>query len=108
MRQEFTLKNLLEESRNNLVLNIHHDEATEVYINGVKAADLEGFTTDYIMIPISDVAKEAINTNGRNVIAVHCNQTEGGQYIDAGLSVMSYGKPVDLNKALLFYTPDAR
>ncbi len=65
-------------------LLVHHDEDTEVYINGSKVADLEGYTTEYKVVEISAEKRSALRV-GRNVMAVHCRQKGGGQFIDVHL-----------------------
>ncbi len=81
LRREFTLP---EGKWDNVGLNVHHDEDVEIYINGVQAATATGFTTAYEPLPLNESAKAALRP-GKNLLAVHCRQSGGGQYIDAGL-----------------------
>jgi len=81
LRRDFTMP---EGSFPGLQLLVHHDEDAEIYINGVLAAKLAGFVTDYEPAEINPAAKAALKP-GRNTLAVHCHQTIGGQYIDVGL-----------------------
>jgi len=93
IREEFNLGDFSKMNKDSLVLYIHHDDRAVVYINGVKAADLSGATSGYSIAPISEAGKKALISNGKNVIAIYCRQDGGGQYIDAGISIMSSDKP---------------
>jgi hypothetical protein len=81
IRREITLP---DSEIHNPRLFIHHDEDAEVYINGALAARPRGFTADYVTIPISATARAKLRP-GKNIVAVHCHQTAGGQYIDVGI-----------------------
>jgi hypothetical protein len=63
---------------------LHHDEDAEVYINGVLAIRAGGFITGYDVFPLTPQGKAALKP-GENLIAIHCHQTVGGQYVDFGL-----------------------
>jgi len=65
-------------------LLIHHDEDAEVYINGQLVAELADYTTSYVRTALDEKAGSALKA-GTNCMAIHCRQTGGGQYIDAGL-----------------------
>jgi putative heme-binding domain-containing protein len=85
LRREFTLARNLETARTRSVaLRVHHDEDVEVYLNGVEAARLQRWTSGYVEVALSPEAVRSLHT-GRNVLAIHCRQNNGGQYIDAGL-----------------------
>ncbi len=82
LRRIFELNN---DKLNRPKLIIHHDEDAEVYINGRLIAKLEGYTSNYLRISVGEKAQEALRA-GSNLLAIHCRQTSGGQYIDAGLA----------------------
>lgn len=81
IRRTFTLDG---EPPEGVSLRMHHDEDAQVYINGMLASKTEGYTQDYQLFPVRDEAADALQ-EGENTIAIHCTQTEGGQFIDAGL-----------------------
>ncbi|MCA9128475.1 MAG: beta galactosidase jelly roll domain-containing protein [Planctomycetales bacterium] len=63
------------------VLWMHHDENAEVYVNGKQIAAAKGYTSKYESVPI-DADKLSALKVGENVMAVHCSQEVGGQFID--------------------------
>ena len=67
----------------NLSAWLHHDEDVEVYINGVLAVKNSGYVSSYDAVPLTSAGRAALKP-GKNLIAVHCHQTGGGQYIDLG------------------------
>jgi beta-galactosidase/beta-glucuronidase len=69
---------------NTLNLQIHHDEDSEVYLNGKQIATFKRWTSAYETTPLEKQAAEALKT-GKNTLAVHCKQNTGGQYIDVGI-----------------------
>jgi hypothetical protein len=65
-----------------VMLRLFHDEDVEVYINGKHVKSLHGYTVQFINVNLDE---EGVLREGRNTIAVHCQQTSGGQGIDVGL-----------------------
>lgn len=89
LRREFTLGT---DDTLGMKLRVYHDEEATIYLNGVLALKLKGYTTDYEEYAISKEAEAALRP-GNNTIAVHCHQTSGGQGIDVGILVAQPGKP---------------
>ena len=86
LRRHFNPGELTPEQVARLMVRDFHDEDVQVYINGVRGYARRGFITTFEYRNLSDAAKKAIKPGADNVLAVHCHQTEGGQYIDVGLS----------------------
>jgi transposase len=83
--------NLPEVDPSTLLLVSIHDEDAEYYLNGVLAATVKGHVGSYDEIPISPAAQATLKP-GKNVIAVHCHQTTGGQSIDVGIVEVKQAK----------------
>ncbi len=65
-------------------LLIYHDEDAQVYLNGQEIASFKGYISEYQVVLISaEIAKQI--KLGENLLAVHCHQTTGGQFIDVHL-----------------------
>ncbi len=76
-----------------LRISLHHDEDVQVYLNGKLILDRKGYVSKYGIHDVSKEASDVLQT-GKNVIAVYCKQTSGGQYVDLGLE--SFDEAVDL------------
>jgi hypothetical protein len=64
-----------------LALRLSHDEDVEVFINGVMVCQRKGYIADYVIHRLGSAASAALRP-GRNVLAAHCRQTIGGQFLD--------------------------
>jgi len=85
LRRTFNLDSLPE---GKLFLKIHHDEDAEVYLNGQLVAKRRGYRGGYGLVPL-DVDGPSPLRQGENHLAVHCRQTQGGQFVDVGLVAVS-------------------
>ncbi len=83
LRKTFTVAG----APSSLTLDLHHDDDVEVYLNSTKVYEARGYLVDYKRITLpADAVKP-----GDNVLAIHCRQIGGGQYIDAGLTAEGTG-----------------
>jgi hypothetical protein len=86
MRKTF----LLAETNLTPVILAYHDQDIEVYLNGVLAATVSGWTHSYDSISISEQALATLHA-GENVIAVHVRHPGPGRHFaDVGLSAMDW------------------
>jgi hypothetical protein len=65
------------------LVHVYHDEDFEVYINGTLVRSGAGYAPFYVDVPFLPGTSPL--KVGDNLIAVHCKQTDGGQYIDVGI-----------------------
>ncbi len=72
-------------SINNLYLYLKNDDDAEVYINGEKVFECACSSNNYTKheLPASIIKKLH---RGRNMIAIHCTNTGGNAWLDAGLA----------------------
>lgn len=77
MRRAFTVDN---PNTDKLLLKLYHDDNVEVYLNGEKVFANIGWTNDFELIPLKSRLRK-----GNNILAIHCSNTAGGAWLDAGL-----------------------
>ena len=97
IRRSFKVSNFDANRLQDLRLWLFHDEDAEIYINGLLAAKMTGYNTKYELWPLLPEALQSLKLDGSdNVIAIHCKQTTGGQFIDCGLKMKNYVPNADL------------
>lgn len=84
IRRTFTLNNT---NLDNLLLKLQHDDNVEVYLNGNKIHSHVGWLNKFRYYPIKANLRQ-----GENVLAIHCANTAGGAWLDAGLVVEKVAK----------------
>jgi hypothetical protein len=75
---------ILKPAPDRVALKIWHDEDAQVYINGKLVLALSGYTTGYEVYELP----ASLLKQGSNVVAIHCHQTTGGQFIDFGFDAI--------------------
>lgn len=86
VRQEFDLAELPE---GRVAIRMFHDEDATVWLNGKKVLTTTDYTAGYQTFATQHEAKDVLK-QGKNVLAIECKQTRGGQFIDAG--ILTIGK----------------
>jgi len=71
-------------------LTFSHDEDMDVFVNGALVLSRKGYITEYEEQALSSESLKNFRV-GKNLIAVRCRQTGGGQFIDVGLTYRTKG-----------------
>lgn len=93
LRKWYNFDTLKAINMDKLMMQVFHDEDCEIYINGILAAKLSGYTNRYEFIEISKEAKDSLKIGQPNLIAVKCKNVEGNQFVDLGFSLV--GVPIE-------------
>ncbi|MFD0767283.1 glutaminase domain-containing protein [Mucilaginibacter lutimaris] len=78
---------------NKLKLLLHHDDDAEVFLNGERINISHGANGDLLPVEINESVAGKLK-EGENVLAMHCTNTGGGAWLDAGFA--DEVKPVDI------------
>ncbi|MBN2310398.1 MAG: hypothetical protein JXR94_15600 [Candidatus Hydrogenedentes bacterium] len=68
--------------------DLHHDEDVEVYVNGKRLLSRRRYRSDYDRIPLTAEQRALFTPGATNLIAIHCHQSAGGQFVDLGLTML--------------------
>jgi hypothetical protein len=81
IRREFSLNNL---NWNSLLLKLKYDDNIEVYLNGERVYEKQGWTNKFVYKKIEDSIQKKLKA-GKNLLAIHCVNPMGGAWLDAGI-----------------------
>src|SRR5207237_1113438 len=70
----------------NLVFLISRNHDARVFLNGVQAAPAADWGDTEVLVPCSEVGRAAL-VKGRNVMAVKCEDADGGAPIEVGIGL---------------------
>ncbi len=81
VRREFRLTDL---NLDNLFLKISHDDDVDVFLNGERIYSKEGANSKFVLTDLNETIKSNLRS-GRNLLALHCVNTGGNSFLDAGI-----------------------
>ncbi len=82
VRRVFTMDQLPADP---LLLQLRHDDDVEVFLNGQMIYQCAGcYTSDLKLYPLDELIRKNLK-KGNNVLAIHCTNTAGFAWVDAGL-----------------------
>jgi len=81
-RRSFTLDKI---PSGNLYLKLHNDDGVDVYLNGEKIYNCVCVNRKATYILLDESIKNKLRS-GKNLLAIHCENTGGDAWLDAGLS----------------------
>lgn len=82
VRRNFTLNDV---NINKLFLQIRHDEDVEVYLNGTQIYNCNCWNGKLENFLMDDAVKNNLK-KGNNILAMHCKNTVGNSWLDAGFA----------------------
>lgn len=81
-----------------LFLKINHDDFIEVFLNGQLIYSCNCWLNKMQYLPVPQTKSKL--RKGKNVMAIHCRNTGGGAFLDAGLSRREHKKTGDVMVAV--------
>lgn len=97
IRRVFTLAHIPQKQ---IYLNLHHDDNVQVYLNGEEIYHCDCWNNKAELFPLSDAIKAKLRA-GENLLAIHCANTTGGSYLDAGIVAEPDAVPADASVAAI-------